>query len=63
MKYISIKLLELKKKDEFQVEWMYFQVFIAAHRLSLVVSGGCFLAAVHRLLFSVASLVARHKLQ
>ena len=62
MKYISVKLLELKKRNEFQAEWMYFQVFIAAQRLSLVVSGA---ALQHQCtsFFLVASLVVGHKLQ
>ena len=38
-------------------------VFVAAHRLSLVVvSGGLIFVAVRRLLISVVSLVAEHRL-
>ena len=55
-------LTDLKLVGNFIYFWLCW-VFIAAHRLSLVVmSKDCSLVAVCRLLITVASLVAEHGL-
>ena len=59
---VICKYYAIKKKIYLFVYFWLPWVFIAMHRLSLVVASRVYSAVVHGLLIAVASLVAEHRL-